>query len=233
MSIEADTASSFFGSTTTDEASVVYTIATQPMLVCGVNYTSLESSALATNTVRWGTSDGGSTFTLSARSKNDLGLSSQITSEIWTLRSPAPGTTTVHVKWNSSAHSRAPRCFAMSVRNTSGVGASTGATGASSTPSVALTLGEARSWLLAGWASCSGVPLSTVSGETLLANTTGAPIAAGIGNISPATSGAETFNMIGGIGAVPWSMAAIELLAVLDPSPRQWRHAHGVGSVTP
>ena len=207
----------------------------EDILIGAIAYETTKSGALAITEVRWGTTVG-TTFTLRQRISRGYASSAQLVVEVWTLSDPSTGSTLVHVVFNNSSHNTPPVGHRLSLMGTTGIGNSSGAhAGAASSFLSSILLSTPYSWHIAAWAG-----LSTASseawvahaGSTILAQALQSSLSGGIGMRYAGTSGMSTFGSSRSV-AGHIARASIEVLARDVLSPGQWRHAHGIGSVTP
>ena len=216
MPITFDAASSLAVSSAVSTASWNHTVASSvnSILIVSAGFRTTASSIVNTTAVTYG----GVALTKAVSIANQDTARIQVQEDLWYLLNPTAGLSSIHVTWSNSSISFAHGAFGVSYTGTLGVGSTAASTGASSAPSVAVTLTSANSWGVGALRKGNAFLATTVSGETLRAGSTAGGWVGQRLDVSPGTSGSNTLNLTGGT-AVLNAFVALELLSTSVPAP--------------
>src|SRR3990167_3087973 len=193
MAIAFDAASSFAATTAVSTISWNHTVGTgtDRILLVAPGFRTTASSVVVVSTVTYG----GIGLTRAVTSTNQAGVRIKIQEDIWYLLNPSTGVSSVHVTYSQSSLAYQHGAFAVSYNGTTGIGNVAASTGASSAPSVAITLTTGGSWGVGAVRSNVAAALTTVSGETRRTWSTIGSDFGGIVDVAPGTSGSNTLNV--------------------------------------
>src|SRR3990167_1607523 len=234
MPISTGSISSAVSATAVSTFSWAHTVGTSDtLLVVGVEEFSTGSTAMAVSSVRLG-STAGATLTLNV-AKRTTGLANIAEAvSFWSLVSPTPGTTLIHVDFSNSSHSNPALGFGLSVQGSSAVGSTVAGTSfsASGAVSATVTLAGAGDWGLALFGG-RRTAFTSISGssDTILSGATASSHVAALAQGDLGTSGEVTISVFSASGSIG-ARVAISLVETVAGGPSTLGIVQFSGSAT-